>query len=178
MQYRRAFSPGGTFFFTVVTEGRRPVFVSDDVVEVLRCAFRSVRKSRPFQIDAMVVMPDHLHCIWTLPPDDADFAIRWRLIKTSFTRHCPPALHSVSSPARAAKGEQALWQRRYWEHLLRDENDYALHVDYIHYNPVKHGLATSAIDWPYSSFRRHIEAGIYQLDWGRTEINFEGIGRE
>ncbi len=178
MQYRRAFTPGGIFFFTVVTEGRRPVFVSDDVVEVLRCAFRSVRKSRPFQIEAMVVMPDHLHCIWTLPPDDADFATRWRLIKTWFTKHCPLDLRFIPNPARAAKGEQGLWQRRYWEHLLRDENDYARHVDYIHYNPVKHGLATSAIEWPYSSFHRHVEVGNYQSDWGRSEMNFEGIGRE
>ncbi len=178
MKYRRAFIPGGSFFFTVVTEGRRPVFASDDVVEVLRCAFRSVRNSRPFKIEAMVVMPDHLHCIWTLPPDDPDFATRWRLIKTWFTKHASPSLRFVSNPARAAKGEQALWQRRYWEHLLRDENDYARHVDYIHYNPVKHGLAASAIDWPYSSFRSHIEAGVYQPDWGQSGIDLEGIGRE
>ena len=178
MQYRRAFIPGGAFFFTVVTEGRRPLLASAEVVEILRGAFRSVRNARPFQIDAMVVMPEHLHCIWTLPPGDADFATRWRLIKTWFTKHCPPALRPVPNPARAAKGEQALWQHRYWEHLLRDEDDYARHVDYIHFNPVKHGLAKSARDWPYSSFRRHVEAGVYSPDWGQADIDFQGIGHE
>ena len=178
MQYRRAFIPGGSFFFTLVTQRRKPIFATAEAVEVLRGAFRAVRKSRPFEIDAMVVMPDHLHCIWTLPPGDADFSTRWRLIKTWFTKHCDPALRPVPDPALKAKKEQGVWQHRYWEHLLRDETDFARHVDYIHYNPVKHGLTGLPMDWPYSSFRRYVEAGIYPPDWGMSIINLEGIGHE
>ena len=178
MQYRRTFMPGGSFFFTVVTERRRPILASAEAVEVLRGAFRSVRKLRPFRIDAMVVMPEHLHCIWTLPPDDADFSVRWRLIKTWFTKHCPAELRLAPDCARTAKGEQALWQHRYWEHLLRDETDYTRHLDYIHYNPVKHGLVASPVDWPYSSLRSFIDRGSYPADWGQGEMDFEGVGRE
>ena len=178
MQFRRAFTPGGTFFFTVVTEGRRPILASAEAVAVLRSAFRAVRTTRPFEINAMVVMPDHLHSIWTLPPGDADFATRWRLIKTWFSKHCAPDLRPQPDPSRSAKGEQALWQHRYWEHLLRDETDFARHVDYIHYNPVKHGFAASAIDWPYSTFRRHVEAGVYAADWGRDAMDFGATGHE
>ncbi|MFH0340914.1 MAG: transposase [Chromatiales bacterium] len=115
----RAFLRGGSFFFTVVTEQRRTLFASADAVEGLRKAFR-VRSTRPFEVDAMVVLPDHLHCIWTLPPGDADFATRWRLIKTWFTKHCGPGLRSEPNRARTAKREQALWQHRYWEHALRE----------------------------------------------------------
>ena len=178
MRYRRAFIPGGAFFFTVVTEQRRPIFASPDAVEVLRTAFRTVRAKRPFEIDAMVVLPDHLHCIWTLPPGDADFATRWRLIKTWFTKHCDPALRPDQNPIQSEKRERAIWQHRYWEHILRDEADFSRHVDYIHFNPVKHGLVSSAMEWPYSSFRRYVETGVYSADWGRAAMNFEGIGRE
>jgi len=174
MKYRRAFIPGGSFFFTVATEKRRPVFASAESVEVLRMAFRVVRSTRPFEVDAMVVLPDHLHCIWTLPPGDADFATRWRLIKTWFTKHCDQALRSEPNRARIAKREQALWQHRYWEHLLRDEMDFARHVEYIHFNPVKHGYALSAMEWPYSSFRRYVETGAYPADWGLGVMNLEG----
>jgi putative transposase len=178
MRYRRAFVPGGSFFFTVVTATRRPLLASAEAAEVLRMAFRVVRAKRPFEVDAMVVLPDHLHCIWTLPPNDADFATRWRLIKTWFTKQCDPSLRSPPNRARMTKHEQALWQHRYWEHLLRDEEDFARHVEYIHYNPVKHGYAQAPMDWPYSSFRRFVEAGIYPADWGRGEMDFEGAGHE
>ena len=141
-------------------------------------AFRAGRSTRPFEVDAMVVLPDHLHCIWTLPPGDADFAIRWRLIKTWFTKHCDPALRTRPNRARAAKREQALWQHRYWEHLLRDEADFARHVEYIHFNPVKHGHASSVLEWPYSSFHRYVEAGVYPADWGQGAMDFEGVGDE
>jgi putative transposase len=118
MHYRRAFTPGGSFFFTLVNKQRRPIFTSAETVETLRNAIRAVRASRPFNIDAMVVMPEHLHCIWTLPPDDADFSTRWRLIKTWFTKHHEPDQRA-----------QAIWQQRYWEHQIRDEADFARHVD-------------------------------------------------
>jgi len=178
MRYRRAFVPGGSYFFTLVTHRRRPIFNTPETVEVLRNAFRTVRSKRPFRMDAMVVLPDHLHCIWVLPPDDGDFAIRWRLIKTWFTRHCDPNLRAVPDRARARKGEQALWQHRYWERLLRDEADFIQHVEYIHYNPVKHGYVAAPRDWPFSSFRRHVEAGIYPADWGHGPLTFTGVGRE
>ena len=178
MRYRRAFVEGGSFFFTLVAEKRRPIFASTEAVDVLRSAFRSVRASRPFVLDAMVVLPDHLHCIWTLPPDDADFAIRWRLIKTWFTKHCDPALRSMLNASQAKRREQTLWQHRYWEHMLRDERDFERHVEYVHYNPVKHGYATSPLEWQHSSFRRYVEAGIYEADWGRWQMDFEGVGYE
>jgi putative transposase len=164
MRYRRAFVPGGSFFFTVVTARRRPILASAAAVAVLREAVRTVRSRRPFTIDAMVVLPDHIHCIWTLPAGDADFATRWRLIKTWFTKHGPD--------------ERGAWQHRYWEHQLRDEADFARHVEYIHFNPVKHGLAAAAIEWPYSSFRRYVAAGVYPPDWGRDVVEVAGVGRE
>ena len=170
MQYRRAFTPGGTFFFTLVTYERQPIFTSADNVQTLRDAFKKVRASRPFQIDAMVVMPDHLHCIWTLPPDDADFSTRWRLIKTWFTKHCHADARHIPNTARTSKRQQAVWQHRYWEHQLRDAADFANHVDYIHYNPVKHGLAATPADWPYSSFSRYVKAGIYPIDWCHSPV--------
>jgi putative transposase len=178
MKYRRAFYPGASFFFTLVTEKRRPILASADAADVLREAFRAVRLVRPFEVDAIVVLPEHLHCIWTLPPGDADFATRWRLVKTWFTKHCDPALRPAPNRVRAARNEQALWQHRYWEHMLRDETDFERHVEYIHFNPVKHGLVAAAMDWPYSSFRRYVEAGIYPSDWGRGEMVFDGVGRE
>lgn len=178
MNYRRAFVPGASYFFTLVTEQRRPWLADPDNVELLRGAFREVRATRPFVVAAMVIMPDHLHCIWTLPPGDADFATRWRLIKTWFTKHCNPQLRPAPDPARAAKQQQAVWQHRYWEHLLRDENDFIRHVDYIHYNPVKHGVVAKALDWPYSSFRRYVAAGLYPADWGCGEMDFSGVGAE
>lgn len=178
MNYRRAFVPGASYFFTLVTEQRRPWLADAENVELLRGAFRAVRAARPFEVVAMVVMPDHLHCIWTLPPGDADFATRWRLIKTWFTKRCDPQLRPVPALARVAKKQQAVWQHRYWEHLLRDENDFIRHVEYIHFNPVKHGVVASAAAWPYSSFRRYVDAGLYSADWGRREMDFTGVGAE
>jgi putative transposase len=178
MQYRRAFIPGASFFFTLVTEQRRPLFASAAAVHTLRMAFTKVCKTRPFQIDAIAVLPDHLHCIWTLPPGDSDFATRWRLIKTGFTKHCDPMLRIASNHARLTKRQQALWQHRYWEHVLRNETDFAQHLEYIHFNPVKHRLVSSPIEWPYSSFHRYVSAGIYPADWGQGTINAEGVGHE
>ena len=172
MQYRRAFAPGGSFFFTLVTEQRRPIFASAENVQTLRDAFKNVHASRPFDIDAMVVMPDHLHCIWTLPPDDADFSTRWRLIKTWFTKHCQPSLRHTSAH------QPVLWQHRYWEHQLRDAADFANHAHYIHYNPVKHGLVSTPADWPYSSFLRYVKAGIYPIDWCDSRVELKEAGPE
>ena len=178
MRYRRAFVAGGSFFFTLVTEKRRPLFASAEAVDVLRCAFRSVHSTRPFALNAIVVLPDHLHCIWTLPPGDADFATRWRLIKTWFTKHCDPALRPIPNGMQTRRQEQALWQHRYWEHMLRDEADFERHVEYIHYNPVKHGYVVSPLEWPHSSFRRYVETGVYEAGWGQGQMDFGNVGYE
>jgi putative transposase len=191
MQYRRAFVPGGSFFFTVVTADRRRLFADDKNIGTLREAFRTVRSKRPFTLDAAVILPDHLHCIWTLPPGDADFATRWRLIKTWLTKHCdadgvsgyalltrPTGIRSKPDERKASKRESTLWQHRHWEHLLRDETDYRRHVEYIHFNPVKHGYVKSPMDWPYSSFRGYVKAGIYSQDWGAEVVEFDGVGHE
>ncbi len=165
-RYIRAFVPGGTFFFTVNLLQRDQRLLADHV-EALRAAFRQVRKARPFTLNANVVLPDHLHCIWTLPPSDSDFSTRWRLIKGSFARQIESG--EVLSERRIRKNERGIWQRRFWEHQIRDEKDFATHADYIHFNPVKHGHAARAVDWPHSSFRRYVEAGVYDSDWGASE---------
>jgi putative transposase len=160
--YRRNFVPGGSFFFTVnLAERRRRLLTTH--IDLLRGAFRHVRRHHPFQIEAIVVLPDHLHAVWTLPQDDADFARRWRLIKSTFS-HGLPSGERISA-SRARKGERGIWQRRYWEHTLRDEADFERHVDYIHFNPVKHGHVHRVRDWPHSSFHRMVRLGIYLFDW-------------
>ncbi|MFZ2207203.1 MAG: transposase [Porticoccaceae bacterium] len=159
--YRRVFVPGGCYFFTVVTRDRAPVFTTPARVALLRAAVRQVMAAHPFSIDAMVVLPDHLHCIWRLPEGDADFPGRWREIKKATSRR----IHRV-----ADRGDQwPIWQPRFWEHLLRDEADWRRHLDYIHYNPVKHGLARSAGAWPWSSFGRCVARGWYEPGWGTSE---------
>ena len=161
--YRRNFLPGASCFFTVNLADRRLRLLTDHI-ESLRTAFRETRARHPFAIDAIVVLPDHLHAIWTLPEADADFALRWRLIKSTFSRTLPRG--ERISQSRSEKGERGIWQRRYWEHTLRDENDVARRVDYIHFNPVKHRHVTRVKDWRYSSFHRMVKAGEYPEDWG------------
>jgi putative transposase len=149
-----------------VTSGRRKFLCQEENVALLREAFRVVKRMHPFDIDAFVLLSDHLHCMWTLPVGDCDFATRWLLIKSYFTRHCAAALKTLPSASRQRKREQGLWQRRYWEHRIRDEQDFARHCDYSHYNPVKHGYVTRPADWPYSTFHRYVGNGMYPLDWG------------
>lgn len=179
MRYRRSDTPGATYFFTVVTFRRRPLFAMPENAALLKSALRTVMARRPFTIDAFVLLPDHLHCLWTLPPGDADFASRWMLVKSHFSRLCPASCKTLPSASRSAKGEQAVWQRRYWEHQIRDEADFAAHCDYIHYNPVRHGLVAKAADWAHSSFGRFAERGVYPVDWGMTPIDLaEEVGSE
>ena len=166
--YRRNFIAGGCFFFTVNLADRRLYLLTEHIDE-LRNAFRKVRRQHPFTIDAMVVLPDHLHAVWTLPEGDANFATRWRLIKSIFS-HNLPAGERISG-SRAAKGERGVWQRRYWEHTVRDESDFERHVDYIHINPVKHGLVARVRDWPFSSFHRMVRLGAYPEDWAGAVVN-------
>lgn len=161
VRYRRNFVPGGTYFFTVTLADRRSTALVDHVT-ALRAAFRSAVHERPFSIDAIVILPDHLHAILTLPETDIDFSGRWRRIKGHFSRH----LISSGKPAsRTPDGRLAIWQPRFWEHTIRDDHDYERHVDYIHFNPIKHGLVTRVGDWPHSSFHRYVRDGLLPHDW-------------
>jgi putative transposase len=144
--YRRNRVPGGIYFFTVTLQDRHSNLLVTHI-DAFRTAVRQVRTRAPFHIDAWVVLPDHMHCLWTLPPNDADFPARWRAIKTAFSKSLP-ATEPRSSTMRA-RGERGIWQRRYWEHTIRDDRDYATHIDYTHLNPVKHGYVQHPADWPY-----------------------------
>jgi putative transposase len=168
--YRRNLVPGGSFFFTLNLADRRSRLLTERV-GLLREAFRYVRARHPFTLDAIVVLPDHLHAIWTLPPGDADYAMRWRLIKAVFSRDIDAG--ERISASRKRRGERGIWQRRYWEHTLRDERDFERHCDYMHFNPVKHGHARAAGEWPHSSFQRFVKLGIYPADWA-SEVECDG----
>jgi len=165
--YRRAYEPGGMFFFTLVTHRRRCLFSDSTAREYLRLAIRQVQTERPFELVAIVLLPDHLHCIWKLPEGDGDFSTRWACIKKEFSRlWLAGGGKEVSiSEARKAHRERGVWQKRFWEHRIRDENDMMRHVNYIHYNPVKHGLVRCPHDWPHSSFHRWVKDGYYKDDW-------------
>jgi putative transposase len=162
-RYRRAKIDSGTFFFTVTIADR-----SDDLlirnIDRLRHAYRSVQNRYPFETIAICVLPDHLHAIWSLPTGDADFPLRWSLIKSRFSRGLPSA--DARSPSKIARREKGIWQRRYWEHTIRDDADLARHIDYIHFNPAKHGLVSRVSDWPHSSFHKHVAHGVLPADWG------------
>jgi len=160
--YRRACVPGATYFFTVNLRDRSSDLLVREI-QLLRDTVRAVKARYPFHIDAWVVLPEHMHCLWTLPAGDADFALRWQAIKFAFSRRLPR--DESRSPAHAVRRERGIWQRRYWEHLIRDEQDYQRHFDYIHCNPLKHGHVTRVCDWPYSSFHRAVRSGIYPGDW-------------
>jgi putative transposase len=168
MHYRRFRTEGGTYFLTLVTFDRKPILVTN--IEKLREAFLIVMKDRPFTIEAHVILPDHLHMIWTLPESDSDYPTRWRLIKHYFSRMMDKNPGEVVSPVREAKKERQIWQRRYWEHIIRDEADLNNHIEYIHYNPMKHGLVDEFKDWEYSSFHRYVREGFYPARWLPNEI--------
>jgi putative transposase len=177
-EYRRWYVPGGTYFFTVATQDRFPTFNDPLAVRLLGVVMRTVRARYPFHTIAAVVLPDHLHCIWSLPGRDSDFSGRWRWIKGAFTEKWLSAggHDTFRSASRVRKGEHGVWQRRFWEHQIQDETDLERHVDYIHYNPVKHGYATRPADWPWSSFPRHVRLGQYPEDWGATEPTMPAVG--
>jgi putative transposase len=166
--YRRCYVPGGSFFFTVVTERRAGILANDRARDCLREAIRHCRHHLPFHVDALVVLPDHIHTIWTMPPEDGDYSKRWGIIKKHFTQNWL-ALSGIEQPVTASRlryRRRGIWQRRFWEHALRDERDYQNHFDYLHYNPVKHGLVNNISDWPYSSFHHWVEKGVYPPHWG------------
>ena len=173
MRYRRVFTPGASYFFTLVTHQRSPIFSDPGAIDLSRKAVCKVQAGRPFELAAEVILPDHIHLLCSLPEGDADYPTRLRLIKSAFTRFL--LLNGLPSMAersgsRAKKGEQAVWQRRYWEHAIRDQQDFQAHLDYIHINPVKHGLVAVARDWPHSTFHRWVELGAYEPSWGSDQM--------
>lgn len=167
-RYRRANIAGATYFFTVVTERRQAILTNPDMRAALRAAIQKVRATHPFEIDAWVLLPDHLHCIWTLPDGDADFSTRWRMIKREVTVACGKAYlrDDLLTERRIQKQNGTIWQHRFWEYLIRDEEDFRAHMDYLHFNPVKHGLVQNVIDWPWSSFHRWVARDVYPGAWG------------
>lgn len=168
LDYRRAWSPGGTWFFTLNLLQRNGNDLLIRHIDLLRATVYMVRLKHPFAIHGWVVLPEHMHCIISLPGNETDFALRWRLIKSGFSKQIPPT--EYRSPVRSQRGERGIWQRRYWEHLIRDEADYAAHIDYIHINPVKHGLVGQVVDWPYSTLHRYVEQGVYPRDWAGSML--------
>jgi putative transposase len=168
--YRRAHIPGGTFFFTLVTENRAPILCGQLARTELRRAFRTCRERWPFAVDALVLLPDHMHTIWSFPPGDADFSRRLAFIKKEFTKRWLLAggTEQPRTESRRRHGRRGVWQRRFWEHAIRDGDDLMRHVEYIHHNPVKHGLVTCPHAWPYSTFHRWVRTGAYPSDWACT----------
>jgi putative transposase len=162
VRYRRNLAAGCTFFITATLADRTSRALTDHIA-ALRSAIMRTRRQRPFMINAIVILPDHFHLIMTLPQDDADFPNRLSLIKRRFTA---AAAKSGLSIKRHGNGEMALWQRRYWEHTIRNDQDFERHVNYIHFNPVKHKLVARVSDWPYSSFHRYVRRGLLPQDWG------------
>jgi putative transposase len=170
-RYRRAKLDGGVFFFTVALADR-----SSDIlvrhIDRLRCVYRNVQEKHPFETVAICILPDHIHALWVLPEGDANYPLRWSLIKSAFTRGLPDQV--PRSMSKIARRERGIWQRRYWEHTIRDDADFERHVNYIHFNPVKHGHVSRARDWPHSSFHRYIREGILPIDWGGDTAEMSG----
>ncbi|MBE9118154.1 transposase [Lusitaniella coriacea LEGE 07157] len=176
MEYRRSKTEGGTYFFTVVTYSRKRFLGLHKNVDLLRDAFHYVLHRHPCEIESCVVLPDHFHCILTLPLGDSNFSTRLRLLKSYFSRHLENEPCEAITKSRKNKQEKMVWQRRFWEHEIRDEQDFINHVEYIHYNPVKHGLVQCPKDWQYSSFHRYVKKEIYDLNWGSNqEMQFSPI---
>ncbi len=168
MRYRRNYVPGGTYFFTVNLLERDKCLLVEHIAE-LRHTVAKVKSRRPFVIDAWVVLPDHMHAVWTLPAEDADYSGRWREIKKAFCKFIPPI--EYLSSIRRAKGERGIGQRRFWEHTIANEADYTQHINYVYFNPKKHGLVAQVKDWPYSSFHRDVQLGLFDANWCRVPMD-------
>jgi len=173
-EYRRSYIEGGTYFFTVVTYNRLLILTTDTSRELLRSAWMDVRKRFPFTTIAVCLLPDHMHCIWSLPDGYANDSVRWKEVKRLFTKGYLAQVGpgGTRNETRMKRNEAAIWQRRFWEHTVRDQEDLNRHMDYVHYNPVKHGLVERVVDWPWSSFHRYVTEGYYGDDWGGV------VGRE
>ncbi|MCB9954068.1 MAG: transposase [Planctomycetaceae bacterium] len=168
--WRRAYVPGGTFFFTVVTERRQPLFANEVARRLLGDVFRECLRDWSFELNAIVLLPDHLHAIWTLPRGDTNYPGRWSKIKREFTKRwlAQGGSEQQVSEGHQRDGRRGVWQPKYWEHTLEDEDDFERHFDYIHFNPVKHGLVTHPTLWPWSTFHRWVAAGVYPQNWGNV----------
>ena len=176
--FRRAYIEGGSYFFTVITFNRLPILTAEESRTILHDAWLDVQRRFPFRTVAVCLLPEHLHCIWSLPEGDADYPVRWKEIKRLFTKGYLARVGpgEERNESRVMKGEAAIWQRRYWEHMIRDEEDFRRHEDYIHYNPVKHGLVERVADWPWSSFHRYVRMGYYEQNWGGSVgMELDGI---
>ena len=165
VQYRRNHEPDGLYFFTVTLKNRNTTLLTDHI-DLLKKSLQRVQKENVYETKAIVVLPDHMHTIWKMPGEDQNYSLRWRKIKSYFTH----SLNQLGMPiAKNTRGEFNIWQSRFWERTICDENDYENHINYIHYNPVKHGLVNYVRDWPYSSFHRYVRQGMLDLDWGGCE---------
>jgi len=182
--YRRLFRPGGTYFFTLVTENRAPILCHHASRKILRDAITSCAKRRPFSLDAIVLLPDHLHMLITLPEKESDFSTRISAIKAHFTHYflASGGQEQTRDQSRIHKRRRGIWQRWFWEHLIRTQDDLNHHLDYIHYNPVKHGLAPCPHAWPHSTFERFVKNECYESNWQCTcdgrkclPLKFEGL---
>jgi putative transposase len=171
--YRRVKIKGGTYFLTLVTYDRRRLFFSSETRQLLLDSIEHVRKYHPFTMEAYCILPDHGHFLWRMPEDDDNYSMRIAEIKKRFSKCYLKAVieKQTVNPSQIKRGESGLWQRRFWEHYIRDENDLNRHIDYIHYNPVKHGLVKRVKDWPSSSFSDYVQMGIYEINWGRGYLN-------
>jgi len=173
MHYRRVKAKGASYFFTVNLAQRNKSILIDNI-DLLRQVFKRVQKRHPFKIEAIVILPEHLHTIWTLPEGDNDYPTRWMLIKSAFPRQLPKT--ESRNKSRLKKAERGIWQRRYWEHLIRNDKDFSTHMNYIHFNPVKHGHVKCAVDWPYSSIHQCIEKSVLESNWGCDgAVEFDGF---
>jgi putative transposase len=170
-QYRRSYIPGGTFFFTVVTNNRKPILTTEFSRKCLKDAWNTISEKYPFDLVACCLMPNHLHCIWTMPDNDSNYSIRWQGIKGLFSKQYKGQFtHALQlTESQRMKREAAVWQRRFWEHTIFTQDDFNRHVDYIHYNPVKHDYVRNPMDWPWSTFHRYFKMGMYENDWGIHE---------
>lgn len=173
--YRRVYQQNGYYFFTVVSYQRQPVFIRQEFRKALRTAILKTQKQYPFENVAMVLLPDHLHCIWRVPEGDVNYSRRWSLIKRQVSQHLSGHFEGVVSCSRGKRRESLIWQRRFWEHQILDEEDLQAHLDYCYWNPVKHGLVSRVSDWLYSTFHRDVRRGLYPLDWGGDYCESDGL---
>jgi putative transposase len=173
-EYHRSIVPGGVFFFTVVTFQRARILTLTESREFLHAAWKKVKERYPFQTDAVCLLPDHIHCIWSLPEGDANYSLRWSEIKKSFSKAYLKQFGTIESKnvSQQKRGEAAVWQRRFWEHTIRDLDDFNRHINYIHFNPVKHGLVNNPEDWQWSSYHRFLRQGYYEDGWGAIDELF------